>query len=476
VCHCHSATGRLILKAQPVVNLLKQTPDIQALIQQDAEVLLHPASSITQLLENGPQMITSASGCRITDADGNSLLDTVAGLWCVNVGYGRKELADAMQEAATQLGYYHTFANASNPWQVQLAAKLIELSPPHLTKVFFGNSGSDCNDTIIKIAWHYHFLQGKTKKIKIISRQQAYHGTSISTASLTGLPAFHKEFPIPLDFVLHTDCPHYYSKALENESEEAFCDRMIDNIEALIDREGADTIAAFFAEPIQGAGGIIVPPEGYFPRLRKLLTANDILLVADEVITGYGRTGEWFASNAFGIEPDMIASAKALTSGYFPMSAAFISQEIWEVLKMGSEKLGAFSHGYTYSGHPVGAAVALANLDIHEREGLVPRAKEMGDYLHQQLQSLLNLPMVGEVRGKGLLAAVQLVADKGSRELHDPTLKIPHQIAAEMRAKGVIVRPLPSIGALAISPPLTISIDEIDELVQALTDTISAHS
>ncbi len=447
--------------------------DIAALIKQDPEVLLHPSSSITQLLADGPQMITGASGCRITDAEGHSLLDAVAGLWCVNAGYGRTELADAMQQAASQLGYYHSFANASNPWQVALAAKLVELSPKQLTKVFFGTSGSDCNDTLIKIAWHYHFLQGKTEKIKIISRQQAYHGTSISTASLTGLPAFHRDFPIPLDFVIHTDCPHYYSKSLENETEDEFCDRMIGNIEQLIKKEGAHTIAAFFAEPIQGAGGVIVPPENYFPRLRKLLTANDILLVADEVISGYGRTGDWFASDKMGVQPDMMASAKGLTSGYFPLSAAFITEEIWEVLKLGSEKLGAFSHGYTYSGHPVGAAVALANIEILEKEQLVGKAKTTGDYLHSQLQSLLNLPAVGEVRGMGMLAAVQLVADKGSRELHDPTHKIPHKVAAAMREKGVIVRPLPSIGALAISPPLSMTHGEVDELVQALTDTIS---
>lgn len=449
---------------------------LKQLIEQDPEVLLHPASSISQLLNDGPQMITSAAGCRINDADGNALLDAVAGLWCVNAGYGRQELADAMQEAASQLGYYHSFANASNPWQVELAVKLVEISPSRLTKVFFGSSGSDCNDTLIKIAWHYHFLQGKTKKVKIISRHQAYHGTSISTASLTGLPAFHKEFPIPLDFVLRTDCPHYYSQGLPDESEEAFCDRLIHNIEQLILEEGADTIAAFFAEPVQGAGGVIVPPENYFPRLRELLTKHDILLVADEVITGYGRTGHWFASDTMGIEPDMMASAKGLTSGYFPMSAAFISEPIWEVLREGSERLGAFSHGYTYSGHPVGAAVALANLKIFERENLVSQAGKSGTYLHEKLASLMNLPNVGEVRGKGLLAAVQLVADKQSKELHDPALKVPHAVAARMREAGVIVRPLPTIGALAISPPLTISHSEIDELTQALQDTISELS
>jgi L-2,4-diaminobutyrate transaminase len=445
---------------------------LNRLIEQDPEVLLHPASSITQLLQDGPQMITGANGCRITDADGRALLDGVAGLWCVNAGYGRSELADAMQAAASQLGYYHSFANASNPWQVELAAKLVEISPPQLTRVFFGSSGSDCNDTLLKIAWHYHFLQGKTKKVKVISRHQAYHGTSISTASLTGLPAFHNEFPIPLDFVLRTDCPHYYSQALANETEEQFCDRLIHNVEQLILSEGADTIAAFFAEPVQGAGGVIVPPEDYFPRLRKLLTKHDILLIADEVITGYGRTGHWFASEEMGIEPDMMASAKGLTSGYFPMSAAFISEPIWEVLKSGSERLGAFSHGYTYSGHPVGASVALANLEIFEREGLVNKAATSASYLHDKLQSLMNLPNVGEVRGRGLLAAVQIVADKGEKRLHDADLKIPHQVAARMREAGVIVRPLPTVGSLAISPPLTISHDEIDELVQALTDAI----
>lgn len=449
---------------------------LNSLIEQDPEVLLHPASSITQLLSDGPQMITGANGCRIDDADGNSLLDAVAGLWCVNAGYGRPELANAMQEAASRLGYYHSFANASNPWQVELAAKLIEISPAQLTKVFFGSSGSDCNDTLIKIAWHYHFLQGKTKKIKIISREQAYHGTSISTASLTGLPAFHKEFPIPLEFVLRTDCPHYYSQGMPDESEDAFCDRLIGNIEKLIETEGADTIAAFFAEPIQGAGGVIVPPANYFPRLRELLTRHDILLVADEVITGYGRTGEWFASDKMGIQPDMMASAKGLTSGYFPMSAAYISEPIWEVLKLGSEKLGAFSHGYTYSGHPVGAAVALANLKLIERDNLVQQAKSSGAYLHDKLQGLLNLPAVGEVRGDGLLAAVQLVADKQAKEIHDPTQKIPLQVSQKMRDAGVIVRPLPAAGALAISPPLTISHDEIDELVQALNDSIQSLS
>ena len=450
--------------------------NIDQLIKRDAEVLLHPSSSITDLIENGPKMVVGAKGRHVVDAEGRQLLDAMAGLWCVNVGYGRDELGEAMKVASNQLGFYHSFTNASNPWQVELADKLLQLTPNNMGKVFFGTSGSDCNDTLIKIAWHYHALKGNNKKTKIIARDQAYHGTSISTASLTGLTGFHKEFPIPLDFVVRVDCPHYYSQAIDDETEEQFCDRLINNIEAMIEREGADTLAAFFAEPIMGAGGIIVPPQDYYPRLGKLLKQHDILFVADEVICGYGRLGAWFGSTEFGIEPDMIASAKGLTSGYFPLSAAFLTDEIWEVLKLGSEQIGAFMHGYTYSGHPVGAAVALANIEIMERENLIDKAKVSGKYLHEQLQSLMNLPNVGEVRGQGLIAGIQLVTDKASRQAPDQADALPAKITALMREKGVIVRPLASIGTLAVSPPLNITNDEIDTLVSALSESISSFA
>ena len=450
--------------------------NIDQLIKRDAEVLLHPSSSITDLIENGPKMVVGAQGRHVVDAEGRQLLDAMAGLWCVNVGYGRDELGEAMKVASNQLGFYHSFTNASNPWQVELADKLLQLTPNNMGKVFFGTSGSDCNDTLIKIAWHYHALKGNNKKTKIIARDQAYHGTSISTASLTGLTGFHKEFPIPLDFVVRVDCPHYYSQAIDDETEEQFCDRLINNIEAMSEREGADTLAAFFAEPIMGAGGIIVPPQDYYSRLGKLLKQHDILFVADEVICGYGRLGAWFGSTEFGIEPDMIASAKGLTSGYFPLSAAFLTDEIWEVLKLGSEQIGAFMHGYTYSGHPVGAAVALANIEIMERENLIDKAKVSGKYLHEQLQSLMNLPNVGEVRGQGLIAGIQLVTDKASRQAPDQADALPAKITALMREKGVIVRPLASIGTLAVSPPLNITNDEIDTLVSALSESISSFA
>jgi len=435
--------------------------------------VLQPASSITALLESGPQRIVSAKSCYVTDEDGKQLLDAVGGLWCVNAGYGRSELSQVMKEASEQLAYYHTFSNASNPWQEALGKKLIEITPKRLSKVFYGSGGSDANDTIVKIAWHYHALRGKTDKVKVIAREQAYHGTSISTASLTGLGGFHKAYPIPLDFVLRTDCPHFYTRGLEGESEEQFCDRLISNIEKLIEKEGADTIAAFFAEPIHAAGGIIEPPKGYYKKLRALLTAHDILLVADEVVCGFGRTGTWFGSDQLEIDPDLMATAKGLTSGYFPMSAAFLTDEIWQVLKKGSAELGAFSHGYTYSGHPVGCAVALANIQLMENEGLVNKAKENGDYLHAQLrEQLLTLDHVGEIRGKGLLAGVQLVTDKANKTLPNPADKIPAKVCAAARKMGVIVRPLPSVGTLAISPPLTISRQEIDQLVTVLKQAI----
>ena len=448
--------------------------DLKKLIAEDADVILHPASSISALLSNGPQMICAADGCMIEDAQGRRYLDAVGGLWCVNAGYGRAELAQAMKEAAEKLSYYHTFSNASNPWQVQLAEKLLSIAPAGLGKVFFGSGGSDANDTLIKIAWHYHALRGQHKKIKVIARQQAYHGTSVSTASLTGLGGFHKEFPLPLDFVLRVECPHFYTRALPGENEAQFCERLINEIRQLINTTGAENIAAFFAEPIHAAGGIIEPPAGYYQKLKALLAKHDILLVADEVVCGYGRLGSWFGSPQLGLEPDMMATAKGLTSGYFPMSAAFITNEVWQVLKQGSEKLGAFSHGYTYSGHPVGAAVALANIELLEREGLVDKTRENGAYLHQRLHDVLDSnPYVGEIRGRGLLAGVQLVADKAQRRLPDAGDKWPLKVSNAVRELGVIVRPLPSVATLAISPPLTISREQIDTLVMALQTAIN---
>lgn len=437
---------------------------------QDINSILHPASSISQIEQHGPRIMQQASGVLVTDAEGRQLIDGVGGLWCVNIGYGNQDLAAEMARASEQLAYFHTFGGASNEAQINLAQQLLKLAPPSLGKVFFGCSGSDANDTLIKLVWHYNTLRGKPSKVKIISRQQAYHGTSVATASLTGLGSFHRHFPLPQDFVLHTSPAFYYRDRLDNESETAYSERLIDQLEALIQQHGAENIGAFIAEPIMGAGGVIPPPKGYFERLQACLKKHDILFIVDEVVCGFGRTGHWFASEYYQLAPDMMATAKGITSGYFPMSAAFISNTIWQTLKDHSEETGGLAHGYTYSGHPVGAAVALKNISLLEQQGLISSSAEMGDYLHQQLHIALgDHPNVGEIRGLGLLAGIQLVADKTSRSLHNPADKIAAKVAAEAHKLGIIVRPLPSVSTLALSPPLCISRNDIDTLVSNLT-------
>ena len=441
----------------------------QAIIDADLQHFVHPASSIDALQTKGPTIVSHAKGNYIYDADGREILDGTAGLWCVNIGHGRQEIADTLSEASLKLDYFHTFTGMSNEPSAMLAKKLASIAPAHLSRVFFGSSGSDANDTIIKMLWHYNNILGRPNKKKLLSRHQAYHGTSLAAASLTGLPSFHKWFDLPIEQVKHLSCPHFYRFGEEGETEDQFVDRMVAEAEAMIEAEGADTIAAFFGEPIMGAGGVIVPPKNYWPRMQALMKKHDILIVADEVISGYGRTGEWFASPELGIEPDFIATAKGLTSGIFPMSAIFLTEAIFEVLREGSRQLGGLSHGYTYSGHPLGCAVALKNLEILERENLLGNAKEVGAYLHQQLhEKVLTHPHVGEIRGKGLVAAVQLIEDKATKTAYSPALKIPAAVCDVCWEQGTVFRPLPSIGALAISPPLTITRAEVDRLVETL--------
>ena len=445
------------------------TFSLDELADLDVKRILHPATSIVDLQTNGPRLVTAGKGLTITDHRGAEQLDGVAGLWCVNVGYGREELADAMAKSAQQLSYYHSFSGASNPYQIELADRLLKMTPASLGKVFFGSSGSDANDTLMKIAWQYHHLRGMPNKRKIIAREQAYHGTSISSASLTGLPSFHKGFGLPMEGVVRVSCPHYWRFAEEGQSEEAYCDQLINEIAQTIEQEGADTIAAFIAEPILAAGGVIPPPKGYFDKLQPLLKKHDILLIMDEVVCGYGRLGVNFGADFFNVQPDMMATAKGLTSGYFPLSAAFISDEIWEMLVEGSKQLGAFAHGYTYSGHPVGCAVALANLDLMEKEQLVSNAKTTGAYLHEQLNSRLGQHSnIGEIRGQGLLASIQLVEDKDTRKLYEPSKKMPAKLAGACLEAGLVIRPLPSIGAMALSPPLTIQPSDVDHLVDCI--------
>lgn len=418
------------------------------------------------MLQTGPRRMASAKGTRVTDDRGHELIDGTAGLWCVNIGHGREEIAQTLAEASRNLDYFHTFGGFSNAAQEKLGDRLVAMAPGDLNHVFFGSSGSDANDTIVKIVWHYNNLRGRPNKKQIVSRWGSYHGTSISTASLTGLKGFHDQFDLPIARILHTECPHAYRFAKDGEDEQAFSARLVETFKQLIHDQGADSIAAFIGEPVLGAGGVVPPPAGYWAGIEQVCRENEILLIADEVVCGYGRTGSDFGSQTYDIKPDLMATAKGLTSGIFPMSAAFLTDEIWEVLREGSQKLGGFSHGYTYSGHPIGAAVANTVLDIYAREGLAENARKVGAHLMSRLQAELgDHPHVGEIRGVGLLGAVQLVEDKPSRKLFDPARKIPAAVAEAAYAAGLIVRPLPSIGALAFSPPLTLTLAEADEIV-----------
>jgi L-2,4-diaminobutyrate transaminase len=434
--------------------------------QADFDSILHPASSINNIEEQGARIFHSGKRVTVTDSDGNQSIDGVGGLWCVNIGYGNEELADEMAKASKELSYFHTFGGASNEAQIKLAEKLLTLVPNSLGKVFFGNSGSDANDTLIKLVWHYNYLRGCPSKTKIISRKQAYHGTSLATSSLTGLPSFHARFHLPLDFTIHVSTPFYYRDSRDNETESQYSDRLIQELNETIQHHGAENIGAFIAEPIMGAGGVITPPEGYFARAQELLKKHDILFIVDEVVCGFGRLGHWFGSEFYSLKPDMMATAKGLTSGYFPMSAAFISNDIWQVLKDNSDLTGGLAHGYTYSGHPVGAAVALKNIELMEKQSLVQHSQAIGKVFHQRLQELFaDHPNVGEIRGEGLLAGIQLIENKQDKTFFSPKQKIAAKIAKEAYKLGAIVRPLPSISTLALSPPLCINEQEIDDLL-----------
>jgi L-2,4-diaminobutyrate transaminase len=452
----------------------------QSLEKLARESVLHPATALSTYQKQGGLIAQSAEGVTLTDIHGKTYIDAMAGLWCVNVGYGRKELARAAAEQIEQLGYYHTFAGTSNPPQIELAGRLLGLLRDRAglekpSKVFFGLSGSDANDTQVKLVRYYNNLLGRPEKKKIISRHGAYHGVSLASASLTGLPAFHAAFDLPMEGVLFASTPHHYRNAKPGESEEEFSDRLGGELEALIAREGAETIAAFIAEPVMGAGGVIPPPRGYFERIEPVLAANDILLIADEVICGFGRLGSWFGSEHYGIQPDLISMAKGLTSGYVPLSAVVVSEEIWSVLEGGTEELGVFAHGYTYSGHPVGAAVALANLDLLESENMVENAARVGAHLQAGLRSALGEhPNVGEIRGEGMIMALEFVADRTSREPFDPAAAVQKAVAAEAARLGLIVRPLPSAGAaVALSPPLCLTEGDADRVVEILAEAVA---
>jgi L-2,4-diaminobutyrate transaminase len=399
-----------------------QTRETSTLETLDKERVLHPSTSIVDHLRTGPRIMTEGSGVMLTDASGRRYLDAFAGLWCVNIGYGRTEVSDAIAAQSRRLGYYHTFSSMSNEPQIRLADRLLGMVPGRMSKVFFANSGSEANDTQVKLVWYYNNLRGKPRKKKIISRLGAYHGSTVASASLTGLPTFHRAFDLPLPTVLHTKAPDFYRDAAPGTTEEAYAASLVAELEALIEREGPDTVGAFIAEPVMGTGGVLVPPRTYFDRVQALLRKHDILMIADEVICGFGRLGRPFGSHVYDIEPDLMTVAKGLTSGYFPLSGVIVSERVWSVLQAGSPEVGAFAHGFTYSGHPVGAAAALANLDILIGEDLIGNAARTGAYMQAALRDrIAGLPLVGDVRGVGLMAGIQLMADRATRRPFEAT-------------------------------------------------------
>jgi len=445
----------------------KQTQDhISAL---DRASVLHPFTQLKDFASGkagDPTIIETGKGIRITDATGREYIDGFAGLYCMNVGYGRTEVAEAISRQAHKLAYYHSYAAHTTEDLARLSDRLVRMAPGNMSKVFYGMSGSDANETQAKIVWYYNNLRGLPKKKKIISRERGYHGCSVVAGSMTGMSFYHDHMDLPVSGILQTGVPHHYWGAEAGETEEQFSARRAAELEALIQREDPDTIGAFIAEPVLGTGGITPPPAGYWAAIQPILKKYDILLIADEVITGFGRTGAMFGCDLYGIEPDLITVAKGLTSAYVPLSAAIIGEKVYKVMEDGADRVGAFSHGYTYSGHPLGVAAANAVLDIVEREDIPGNAKRVGGYFQKRLQeTFAGLPIVGEVRGVGLMAAIEFVADPATKTRFDPALKVGARVSKAARDLNLIARAMPHGDILGFAPPLVITEGEIDQVV-----------
>jgi len=430
---------------------------------RDIANYLHPYTNLRAHEESGPLVITRGEGVRVFDDSGNGYIEGMAGLWCTSLGFGEERLVEAAVAQMRKLPFYHGFGGKVPDIGIELAEKLINLAPTPMSKVFFANSGSEAIDTAIKLTRYFNNAKGRPEKKKLISRTKAYHGVTLAAASLTRLPINQTDFDLPIPGILYTDCPHYYRFAEEGESEEAFSTRLADNLEKLILDEGPDTIAAFFAEPVQGAGGVIVPPAGYFEKVQAILKKYDILFVADEVICGFGRTGNIWGSTTFDLKPDMITMAKALSSAYLPISALMINDEVYQALADNSAKIGMLGHGYTYGGHPVPAAVAVETLKIYEERDTIGHVRQVAPTLQDGLKKFADHPMVGEVRGVGLVAGVELVQNKGTKEAFDPSAKVGMKLVSIAQGRGLISR---AIGdTIAFSPPLIISDAEIEEML-----------
>ena len=443
-------------------------PPLSNLAARDVETLVHPYINLASFRETGPLIIERAEGVHVYDTDGRRYIEGMAGLWCTALGYGNEELVETAAAQMRKLSFAHLFTGRSHDPAIELAERLKEIAPVPISKVFFCNSGSEANDTQVKLIWYLNTARGLPRKKKIISRVKAYHGVTIAAASLTGLPANHRDFDVPLPGFLHAGCPHHYRFAHDGESEEAFASRLADELDQLIVQEGPDTVAAFVAEPVMGAGGVIVPPRTYFQKIMAVCAKHDLFVVSDEVICGFGRLGTMFGCEKLGFRPQAISLAKALSSAYLPIAAVMIPDLIYEALLAESKKIGVFGHGFTYGGHPVSAAVAVKAIEIYARDRIIEKAARRAPLFQARLRLIGEHPLVGEARGLGLIGGVELVADKKTKRSFAPQHGVGARAVRFAEEEGLIVR---AVGGdvLTLSPPLVINAVQIEDLFNRLT-------
>lgn len=446
--------------------------DTKDIWQKDKDHHIHPWTDFSTFNEKGSLILAESDGAHVIDSEGNQYLDGIGGLWCVNVGYGRDEIAQAMADQARRMVYYSSFGAHTSVPAAELAHKLAELAPPSLNRVFYGSGGSMANDTAVRMIHFYFNRLGKPTKKKIITRHDGYHGSTYMAMSLTGVPFDHVGFDLVGGDLIHrVSSPNVYRRP-DGMTVEEYCDHLVTEFQDKVEELGPDNVAAFFAEPIMGAGGVIVPPDGYLTRIRDICTEHGIIYVSDEVVTAFGRLGHFFASkDVFDIEPDIITSAKGLTSAYAPLAATIISDAFYDVISVPQAEGAMFTHGFTYSGHPVCCAAGLKNIEIMEREDICGHVREVGPYLEEQLDTLRDLPIVGDVRGSHFMMCVENVADKETKALFAPEVQIGNRIAEACEARGVLVRPIAHLNVL--SPPLILTRTQIDLLVSTLREGIT---
>ncbi|HKK37587.1 MAG TPA: aminotransferase [Paracoccaceae bacterium] len=442
----------------------------------DRESVFHPSTHLARHArgETPSRIITGGEGCWIEDRDGRRLLDGFAGLYCVNVGYGRREIADAIAAQARELAYYHAYVGHGTEASITLAHMILERAPAGMSRVYFGLGGSDANETNVKLVRYVNNVLGRPEKKKIVSRWRGYHGSGLVTGSLTGLHLFHTAFDLPMEGILHTHAPHWLRRPDDGMGEREFSAWCAAELDALIEREGPETVAAFIAEPVLGTGGIVPPPAGYWEAIQAVLRKHDVLLIADEVVTGFGRLGSMFGSEHYGLKPDIITIAKGLTSAYAPLSGSIVGERVWKALEEGADAMGTFGHGWTYSAHPIGAAAGIANLKLIDELGLVENAGTLGAYLLEGLgAALAGHPNVAEIRGEGMLAAVELAEDPGARAFFAPEKGVGAAVVGAMLEAGVIARAMPQGDIVGLAPPLCLNRAEADRIVEATAAAVA---